>query len=606
MLWTFQPKREQSIRKHLPFITWPVQDECIDWLIQGIRHGGDRLVDKSREMGASWIILGCFFNEWLLVPDSTLMVASRKEEYVWKKGNPDTLFWKLLYMHKNLPVWCQPPMRAGFELTERHMLNPWNNSVIDGESTNADVGAGGRRQAVMLDEFSRVEAAVAESIQDAISDTTPCRIFNSTPTSRGHPFGKIRFSGKVPVFTMPWWRHPWKAQGLYRTPDLNLIEIYDLDYYNQVCPEVFSKIQKGERYRWSDLEKELMTKTQNAAQYGTISFVANGETSMSSGWRSPWYDREEKRRSPRDKAINIDIDYIGSGDVVFNPMLLKKCIEKDVKKPLFQGEIRFIVRDDKISQARFSDIDSGYKRLSWWGELFGRRPAQNHNYIIGCDISLGTGVSNSVASVFDCDLNMKIGSYVNANISPTSFAEYAYALGQWIGGSTGKPFLIWEAQGCGGVFSRRIVELGYEFLYHSREEKGMGRRRKMALGWYPSGDNKLNMLSSYESALDARFKQNSDHPFINPDESSLREAEDYVFYTGGSGIGPSSSQSEEGGAKMTHGDRVIADGLCNLARFDQPRAATEFSRRIVDESNFAYRRLLRGRKSKEQSNLWLM
>ncbi|KKL64588.1 hypothetical protein LCGC14_2163450, partial [marine sediment metagenome] len=258
MLWTFQPKREQSIKKHLPFNTWEVQDELIEVLIRCIRYGGDRLVDKSREMGATWVILGCFFVEWLLIPDTTLLVASRKEEYVWKKGNPDTLYWKLIYMHKNLPLWVQPPLRHGRELSERHMLNPVTNSVIDGESTNADLGAGGRRQAIMCDEFSRVNPLDAESIADTISDTTPCRIFNSTPTSRGHPFGKLRFSNKIPIFTMPWYRHPWKKRGLYRSPDINTVIILDIEYYQERWPEVFNQYKNEESIRYSDLEKQML------------------------------------------------------------------------------------------------------------------------------------------------------------------------------------------------------------------------------------------------------------------------------------------------------------------------------------------------------------
>ena len=212
MFWTFQPKREQSLYKHLPFVTWDIQDECIEKLIRSIRYGGDLLVDKSREMGATWIVLGAFFAEWLLVPDSTFLVISRKEEYVWKRGNPDTLYWKLEYLLKRLPNWITPKV----DLSERHLLNYANDSVIDGESTNADVGAGGRRQAIMCDEFARVNAADALWIADTLSDTTPARIFNSTPTSRGHPFGQLRFGGRIEVFTLGWWRHPWNLWSLFK------------------------------------------------------------------------------------------------------------------------------------------------------------------------------------------------------------------------------------------------------------------------------------------------------------------------------------------------------------------------------------------------------
>ena len=101
------------------------------------------LIDKSREMGATWIILGAFFAEWLLVADTTLLVISRKEEYVWqghkfgRGGNKDTLFWKIFYMYNNLPIWIKPKKSEVF-ISERHFENLLNDATIDGESSNSE------------------------------------------------------------------------------------------------------------------------------------------------------------------------------------------------------------------------------------------------------------------------------------------------------------------------------------------------------------------------------------------------------------------------------------------------------------------------------------
>ncbi len=605
MLWTFQPKREQSIKKHLPFNTWEVQDELIEVLIDGIRNGGDLLVDKSREMGATVVILGCYFVEWLLMPDTTLLIASRKEEYVWKKGNPDTLYWKLIYMHKNLPLWVQPPLRQGRELSERHMLNPVTNAVIDGESTNADLGAGGRRQSVFCDEFSRVNPPDAESIAETISDTTPCRIFASTPTSRGHPFGKLRFSTKIPVFTMAWYRHPWKKRGLYRSPDINTVIILDIEYYQQRWPEVFNQYKNEEPIKYSDLEKQMLFTVIKSVDKFKLGFVADGNDKL----RSPWYDREDKRRTPRDRATNIDIDYVGSGDMVFTADVLRRMIEEGCRPPDVEGELKYRVFTDEILDVKL-ERQTGRNRFKWWGPLAGSRPPQHHNYIVGCDISMGTGQSNSVASIYDCDTHIKCGRWTCPNTSPTHFAELAVALGKWVGGSTGKAFLIWESNGPGQIFAQRVNELGYDFIYRTREEKIPSRRRKRTPGWYSSGDNKLNMLSGYDAALDAHFKRGMEtKAFFNPDVQALREAEDYIFYPSGKGTGPSSCQADEGGAKAAHGDIVIADGLCCLARWDQPRASIEFNPNgYKPVGSFAYRRNERqiADREKQEDGKWLI
>jgi hypothetical protein len=611
MLWTFQPKREQSLYKHLPFVTWECQDECIQKLIDSIRYGGDLLVDKSREMGATWIVLGAFFVEWLIVPDSTFLVISRKEEYVWKKGNPDTLYWKMEYMLKNLPMWITPKV----ELSERHLLNLDNNAVIDGESTNSDVGAGGRRQAIMCDEFARVNAADASWIADTLSDTTPARIFNSTPTSRGHPFGQIRFSGKVPVFTLGWWRHPWKIRGYYESPEMDTVIIHDLEYYREKYPDIphFREIEAGQKFKYSAFEKELLLMYPERDELLELKFIADGndpanqEYYSPTGRRSPWYDRECERRTPRDKATNIDINYVGSGDVVFNPMVLLRMIDQLGKYPKYSGEIDFYMRENRIVRSRFVP-DTGRRRFKWWGELGGARPNQSHNYIVGCDISLGTGQSNSVASVFDCNLNMKVGRWKCPNTSPTHFAELVVALCRWVGGTTKLPFLIWEANGPGQIFGRRVIELGHDFIYRQREEKRFGRKRKGSIGWSSTPDSKLNMLVSYDAALDAAFREEVEGlAFINPDVESLHEAEDYVFFEGGGKeIGPSQCSADEGGAKAAHGDMVIADGLCNHARYDQPRAALNRAQ-FGESTSMAYRRHIHQQKLQQQKDTpWLI
>lgn len=619
MLWTFQPKREQSIYKHLPFITWPVQDEAIDEIIARIRNGGDLLIDKSREMGATWIILGCYMAEWLLVPDSTFLVISRKEEYVYKKGNPDTLFWKLQYMYKNLPLWVQPPVHDA----ERHLQNLRNNSVIDGESTNSDVGAGGRRQSVMCDEFARVKRSDAETIEETLSDTTPNRLFNSTPQSRKHPFGQIRFGGKVKVFILPWWRHPWKAQGLYESPDLNHIRLLDYDFYVGRWPEIFKKYKKCEKIKYSELEKDIMVTVtkkpkcfdhvqDKSRNLRALHFIADGNDPANEdyysphGYRSPWYDNECERRGRRDKATNLDMNHIGSGDVVFNPSVLLRMLERVARKPDYIGEVEYDVRGDLVENVRFI-ADHKKCRLKWWQPLAGERPDQSHNYIIGCDIAMGTGQSNSVASIYDVNLNMKVGRWSCPNTSPTHFAEQVTALGKWIGGVSGVPFLIWESNGPGQIFDRRLYAIGYDYVYKTTDEMKTSRKRRRTRGWHSGRDSKMLLLDEYNAAMEAHFRPKMDNlAYINPDKESLHEAEDYVFYKSGA-IGPASSEEDEGGAKAAHGDMVIADALTCLARVDQPKTEIIYSPNS-NYGSFLERRkkAIRERQKTEREQKWLI
>ncbi len=605
----------------MPFITWPIQDEVIEELVMRIRRGRDLLIDKSREMGATWVVLGSFFNEWLLSPDTTLMVISRKEEYVWKGhrnmkgGDKNTLFWKLFYMYENLPMWVQPQANS----SERHFENLENGSTIDGESTNPNVGAGGRCQAIMCDELSRAKASDADGIIDAISDTTPCKILNSTPTSRGHPFGQMRFSGKIDVIQMPWWEHPWKARGMYVSPDINVIVIRDIDFYREMWPEIFNRYQPETRIKYTDLESDILTVTTKrdkifGREFGhqPLAFIADGndpaneEFYSPSGRRSPWYDYECTRRTRRDKATNIDMCYEGAGDVVFNPSVLLRMIDQVCRRPDLEGEINYSVEDNKVKNIRFAD-QGHRRRLKWWQPLCGGRPDQTHSYIIGCDISLGSGQSNSVASIFDVNLSMKVGRWKCPNTSPTHFAEQIFAIAKWVGGLSFLPYLIFEMNGVGQIFDRRMYQLGYDFVYRTRQENLLNRKVKSGRGWHSQTDSKLALLVEYDASLEAHFRPGvSDMAYINPDEDAMREAEDYVFYDNGR-IGPSSAQEDTGGAKATHGDIVIADALCNLARKDQPRAMIEYYPNIGRGCFMDRRRAYKAKRLEQQrTEKWLM
>jgi len=545
-------------------------------------------MDKSRDMGATWLILGVFFWFWLTEKDCQFLVGSRKEEYVDKTGNHKSLFWKLDYLYKYLPTWLQPEI----ERTHMHFLNHRNGSCINGEATNKDMGAGDRQMAVMLDELARVDHSIAQSMLDALSDTTDCVISNSTHTTMGHPYAKLRYSGRVPVLVLPWYKRPDRCQGLYRSPAEGMVEIHDLGYYQKTYPQIFKGISEKIAFNVQDVEIDAMTEGLEHAL-----FIADGK----GNWRSTWYDAQSRRRSSRDLAQNVDMNPVGSGDAVFDLPDLQLMRTTYVRDPDYVGEISYHIKEGKAEYENDSVVsavfepNSGRKRFKWWGPLIDGRPDQTHNYIVGNDISLGTGASNSVTSIFDVNTNSKVGSWVDAFTSPTHFAEQVIAICQWIGGLD-TPFLIWESNGPGGIFGLRVYRLGYANVYYHRDEKKTFRPRSKDLGFHTSATSKELLIYGYREALSWAFRTDTEkQAYKNPDVDSITEAEDYIFYITGA-IGPSSAEADEGGAKATHGDRVIADALCNVARADQKKAASKIPQ-IIPTTSVAARREDRYRQS---------
>ena len=565
MFWTFQPRPDIEPTGILPFITWDWQNEKIDEITNSMLTGGKLQIGKSREVGATWIILGCGLNLWLFTPRNIGLLLSRKEECVDAKGDPNSLFWKLDFMLKNLPEWVIPD----FIRTDRHLENIWNQSVIGGESTSTSAGKSGRVNWTLLDEFPEVPIADARMIESAISDTSACNIFLGTAVYRSHPFTQMGTQKGVKKMFFGWWLHPFKAKGLYWSPDINKIVIEDIEYYLKLAPLVFNKYEKGKEFKYSDLQTELFMTYPELA----IAFIADGGKPNKPKWRSPWYDKTCEQRTEQDIATNLDGNAIGSGDMVFHSGTLNQMLCDYVKLPDYCGEVIYNVNDDEISNIKF--IYGGHRRLKWWGNLGGIRPMQNHNYVLGCDISLGQGQSNSVCSIFDVDLRKKVGIWADSNTLPSAFAEQVYAIGKWLGGMSGMPLLNFEANGIGQVFLKRLKEIGYTFICKSVSEAKGTHEKKQVLGWHSNPNSKLQLLSAYNAAMTACFQSNKEtRQFINPDEDSIREAEDYVF--NGNQLTPSKCIEDKGGAKACHGDRVIADALCNLAAQDQMKAMRTF------------------------------
>lgn len=262
IFWTYDPRHRPH---HLPFITYPFQDEGILLIKDHIERGEDLLVDKSRDMGVSWMVTTVFLWHWLRPgAGNDFMLGSRKEPLVDKKGNLDTLMEKCRYNLYKLPDWLFP---KGFNKNKHdnylQLYNPESGCPIEGESTNEHFATGGRYKAVLFDEAAKW-GETAEPAWVSAGDSTPCRVAVSTPYGMGTHFARLRFSKTTKVLSFHWTKHPLKAEGSY-------------------C--------------------DLGTKQV----------------------RSPWYDAECVRRAATPLSIGqeLDIDYVTSGSPAFSTQYLK-------------------------------------------------------------------------------------------------------------------------------------------------------------------------------------------------------------------------------------------------------------------------------------------
>jgi hypothetical protein len=519
--------RRQS--PHLPFITWKVQDEALIELQDAIENGNDVLVSKARDMGASWIILAMFQWFWQFRPSTTFLELSRKEVLVDQPGNMDSLFEKHRYLIKRQPEWLRPSRMKDNRL---QLENGDNGSVLIGESTNKDAGQAARKTAILLDEFARVKDG--DEIDLSTADTSACRIFNSTPGGPNAHFTRVWRAMKAgtragTIIELPWWRHPDKGRG--------------------------------------------------AAEYFD---AERGECR----WTSPWYARQRDRRTKRNLAQNVDMEHGKVGDAIFDADTIEEHRKKFEADPIAVGNIAFdseLTEDKKAAVVRMKNPFAmrwvpGAARSLWrfwipvlpWQDDKGRkldRPHQLTRYVFGVDISNGSGASNSVITVMDGSTGRIVAKYWDAYTTPEELAEIAVFAAIWFGGAA-PPLIVFEKNGPGSIFGRKLLKLNYPSIYYQKNEStGRGKDKTTRWGWHSSPARKEMLLGEYREALKTE-------EITNPCREALDEALEYQYDDKGKIEAGLRADDEEGGGSALHGDHVIADALCLLGRRDLPKTLT--------------------------------
>lgn len=546
-----------------PFILYPNQVEAVRVLKQAIDNGFDVMIDKSRDAGATFLVCGLITFYWFIQDSFTALVGSRIEDLVDRSteivggtvaGNEQSLFYKILFLLNTTPIYLQPK----YQKSHMFLQNLQNGSSVTGQATSMGFAKGSRATVIMVDELAAVEPPIADALIENTADVANCVVFTSTqgPWGDAHPYAKLLRNDKTKKITLDWSGHPLKNVGLYKSPQEGRLIIYDVAHYRKQWPDVFKNIKSG-----VDINAERVA--------GTYPFVVDGGVSCFGQMRSVWIDAEFNRpgRTPRGMAQNVFRIPTGSSDLYFSFSLIEK-LRDQTRRPYYQGDINYVLDDSSyIGEVWFEPTgDNGV--LSWWGELSNGRPFQGHNYVVGCDLSKGTGTSNSVAAILDVNTNEIVGLLVTPYLSITDFAEKVVALCGWVGGNSA-PLLVWEENGA-PEFLKRLDELGYYSLYVKENKAGQKLKAGNRYGWRstmgPNG-TKVEVLNKLDAALHEGLR---DAPRFPPlriyDEQTVNELASYVWYEGKADIGPSTSQTDTSGAKAAHGDRAIAVAIANLAK----------------------------------------
>lgn len=555
-VWTYSPK-DGGDSSVIPFITYDFQDKAMMQLLECVITGQDFVIPKSRDMGASWMGLLVFEWLWHFYDNLSFLLISRNEDYVDKRGNPKSLFWKIDFIHDNQPAWLLPTGRgAGWSDPNRkllHLQNADTRSVIDGESTTGDAGRGDRRTAMFIDEHAAFEINDGFRVLRATRDTTKCRGFNSTPQGANNGFYEVVHNTAARIIRLHWSEHPLKNQGLY-TSEAGRLKLLD-DFQG-----VVKVLRKGEK------------EAQHVIYPDEYPFKLDGKL------RSPWYDNECARCvSEMEVSQELDIDFLGSDYQFFDPPTIKALSDKYCRPPDLIGELEY--DPETCTPKRFVENPKG--RLLLWITLDGEgRPARDRHFVLGADIAAGTGASNSVNSVADRSTGEKVAVWRDPNTLPVDFGRFTVALARWFNNA----FVVPDRSGpTGEVAVKKMIDVGYGNLYYRRNEKKIGRDVTDTPGAFLNSQAKAALLEDYRDAL-------GKHRFINRSKIGMDECLQFIRRTDGSIEHSAAVNTQDpSGARTAHGDEVIADALCCMGVHDTQPERSQAEEPEVPQGSLAWR-----------------
>lgn len=230
---TYDPRRAAALSgddsprmTHMPFVPFKRQVELVEFIFACLMGEAGGLVEKSRDMGATWICCAISVYLWLFWPGAAIGWGSRKQELVDELGNPDSIFEKIRMILRRLPPVLLPEGFGEKHMRTMKIVNPVNGAIISGEIGD-NIGRGGRTLVYFKDESSHYDRA--EKIEAALSDNTRVPIDISSVNGPGNVFHRKREAGKVwepgatvtqeatNVFVMDWSDHPEKTPEWYET-----------------------------------------------------------------------------------------------------------------------------------------------------------------------------------------------------------------------------------------------------------------------------------------------------------------------------------------------------------------------------------------------------
>lgn len=132
---TYDPRRSGTGQARIPLILFKRQAELIEFLWACVNNEQPGLIEKTRDMGATWVCSAFSVWLWLFYPGASVGWGSRKQDLVDKLGDADSIFEKIRMIIHGIPEFFLP---TGFSDSEHmhfmRIINPENGATMTGEA----------------------------------------------------------------------------------------------------------------------------------------------------------------------------------------------------------------------------------------------------------------------------------------------------------------------------------------------------------------------------------------------------------------------------------------------------------------------------------------
>lgn len=236
--WTFDPRlSSQGSDGFIPFVLFDYQVDYIKWLKALWEDQKMGTVEKSRDMGYTWLCVVFAVWLWIFHDGQVLKFGSRKLELVTSNDDPDCIFEKINQVIDSLPDFFLPKgYDKRFHSKTKVILNPENLSVILAEGGD-NIGRGGRATMYFVDEAGFLERA--KKADAALSQNTPCQVWGSTPNGIDTVYYRKVVNDAYRHFRMHWTMDPrkddaWYAEQCELFDDIIIKREIDIDHHGSV------------------------------------------------------------------------------------------------------------------------------------------------------------------------------------------------------------------------------------------------------------------------------------------------------------------------------------------------------------------------------------